>query len=305
MSQVYLDRDEVALVVRQRTRLRDLVTLIRPVQWVKSLLVVPLPLLERGAWTLDGLVHLLGAIMMFILASAVVYVGNDIADRERDRRHPTKRQRPIASGRVSVAVAAGYWVGLLALLVVLLVTVMPVLMWPLAGYLVLNIAYSRWLKHVPMVDMIVVAAGFELRILAGYLAVDVRPSGWLLQSIFLLCLLPILAKRRREFSLPEEARRPVIGVYSAEFIDQLLVLCAGLTTVTFLFYINERMSSHADLASVLLLPLLLFGLFRYLHVVGVKGGSADPVHSLLRDRALVIGAGLFMLAAASASFVLS
>jgi len=280
---------------RTRVRTRDLVRLVRPHQWSKSLLVVPLALLHPGAWTWPGLAALATAVVLFVLASAAVYVNNDIADADHDRRHPSKCDRPIAAGRVPVGPAAALAVTLLTVMVLVAVFTVPLLIAPLGGYVLLNVAYSRWLKHLPLFDLFVVAAGFALRVLTGYLAVGLRPSGWLLLCVFLLCFLPILGKRRRELDLPDQSRRPVLHGYSTAFLDHLLVLNAGLAAVTFVLYIRDWLGPPADLVLVPLLPLVLFGLCQYLHIVLVQRGGADPARGLLRDRALVVNGVLFLL----------
>lgn len=293
-----------AVAVRSRTALRDLFTLVRPGQWPKSLLVVPLVLLHPAAWTWPRPHGAGRGGGLFVLASAVVYVGNDVADAGYDRAHPAKRHRPIAAGRVPVRVAVALGAALFVVLVVATAVTLPVLFAPLGAYVALNAAYSRWLKHVPVAEVFAVAAGFALRVLAGYLATGVRPSGWLLLCVFLLCFLPVLGKRRRELDLPEALRRPVLRGYSAAFLDQLLVLAAGLTVVVFLFFAHERWGARADLVLAAVLLPVLFGLCRYLHVVLVQGGGADPARGLLRDRVL-LGSGVLSVVALAAAGLLS
>ncbi|WP_424531423.1 UbiA prenyltransferase family protein [Sphaerisporangium viridialbum] len=291
MSSTPLDLPPVTVrpAREHRRPARDLLVLLRPHQWVKNLLVVPLPLVHPSAWNLPSLARLAGAVLIFILASSVVYVGNDIADRDRDRRHPVKRHRPIAAGHVSVALAAGAGCALAALLVVLLAVVSPGLAWPVAGYLALNVLYSVWLKHVPVVDLFVVVLGFEARIVAGYQAVGSAPSVWLLLCVFFLCLTLILGKRRREIDDAGSAHRPALAGYSAALVDQMLTLSAGLTAVAFLLFLGGDASSAAsdNLATLVLVPLSLFGLFRYLRILTLQGVDGDPVRALLRDRVIV------------------
>ncbi|WP_103336538.1 UbiA prenyltransferase family protein [Amycolatopsis sp. CA-126428] len=293
-----------AVAVRSRTAPRDLLALVRPGQWPKSVLVVPLVLLHPAAWTWPRPAALAEAVVLFVLASSVVYIGNDLADARYDRGHPAKRHRPIASGRVPVGAAVALGAALLAALVVATAVTRPVLFAPLGAYIALNVAYSRRLKHVPVAEVFAVATGFALRVLAGYLATGVRPSGWLLLCVFLLCFLPVLGKRRRELDLPEPLRRPVLRGYPAAFLDQLLVLTAGLTVVPFLFFALERWGPRADLVLAAALPPVLFGLLRYLHVVLVQAGGADPARGLLRDRVL-LGTGAVVVVALATAGLLS
>lgn len=276
----------------RRSLSRDLLVLVRPHQWLKNLLVVPLPLVAPAAWTPASVARLAVAVVVFTLASALVYIGNDIADRERDRSHPVKCGRPIAAGHVSVALAVALGCALTGVLATLLVLVVPRLAWPVAGYLVLNVLYSTWLKHVPLLDLFAVVLGFELRIVTGYRAVDVTPSTWLLLCVFFLCLMLILGKRRRELEDSGATHRPALAGYSPGLIDQMLTLSAGLTAVAFLFFLSRTppASGFDDLAALLLTPLGLFGLFRYLQILAVHRAGGDPVRALLRDRAIVLTA---------------
>lgn len=272
--------------------LGGLLRLVRPRQWAKNLLVVPLAMLYPETWTAGGVVALAGALAAFTLASAVVYVGNDIADRERDRHHPVKRHRPLASGQVSVPLAIGWGLLLAAALAGLLALAAPALTGPVVGYLALNVAYSYKLKHVPVVDLFLVALGFELRIVAGYVAVGLPLRGWLVPCVFLLCLVLVLGKRRRELDHADAAHRPALGSYTRALIDQLLMLSAGLTATAFLLFLNEDPGQHSGPAVLLLVPMVLLGLFRYLQKVAVSGAGADPVGTLLGDRIIVLAAVL-------------
>lgn len=271
---------------------RDVLALTRPHQWAKSLLVVPLPLLYPAAWTVTGVGRLVAAVVVFVLASAAVYVGNDVIDRDRDRRHPTKRTRPIAAGRVPVSTAVAVGVGLLAAAGAVTTLVEPLLALPVGAYVILNMGYSLRLKHVPVLELFVVASGFPLRIVAGCLAVGISPWGWEMSTAFLLCLMLLLGKRRREVELRDAVHRPVLAAYSARLLDQLLILSAGLAAATFLLFLADGLARFGNLGVLLLLPLILLGLFRYIQLVTVTGGGADPVSTLLRDPVIVVDAML-------------
>lgn len=266
-----------------RGRVRNLLALLRPSQWVKNLLVVPLPLLYPAVWTGPRLAALACTVVAFTLAAAAVYVANDICDRAGDRRHPVKRERPVASGAITLPVAAT--LGLVLLLGVAGVTVLTDMVpaVPIGLYLLINAAYSAGLKHVPVIDVFVVAAGFELRIVAGFVATGLAVDRWLLLFVFLVCLVLVLGKRRREIDLPAHARRPVLRGYTAGLIDQLAMVSSALAAMAFVVFVHEEMGSHADVAILVLTPLVLLGLFRYLQAVAVSGAGADPVRTLLRD----------------------
>lgn len=266
----------------------DLIRVARPVHWAKNVLVVPAALLAVPSVAPATAGHVLLAIAAFTLASVAVYFGNDLADRNRDRMHPVKRLRPIASGRISGAVAVTVAAGVLALLALLLVAVPAVPPGPILAYLMLNVLYSRLLKHVPLVDAGCVAAGFVLRVLEGYLTVGARTATWLLVAVFSLCLLLVLGKRRQELSVGGAEHRPALRGYTVELTDHLIQLTAVLTAVAFLMHLRgeARLGAFAEPAMLASVPLVLFALARYLQVVLLRG-AGDPVRVLLRDRAIV------------------
>jgi decaprenyl-phosphate phosphoribosyltransferase len=273
-----------------RAAWRELLSLTRPGQWPKSLLAVPLALVGAHQLTVTGLIRLGWAVVLFVLASALVYVWNDIADRERDRLHPTKSARPIAGGRVTVPTAAAFGVALALLLAAALLAAPVGTWWPLPVYLVLNVAYSRWLKHVPLVDVFIVAAGFILRVVQGYLAVGAAISVWLLISVFSLSLLLILGKRRFEFSAAGVEHRPSLRGYSAQYLEYLLVLTAVISVTAFLSYLGGGAfgAPYADAALMVSAPCAIFALARYLQLVVVQQGGDEPVRVLMRDRVLIV-----------------
>ena len=248
-----------------------------------------LPLLDPALlrWGNAGRAGL--AVLAFILASAAVYVTNDIADRARDRAHLTKRHRPIASGRVSPWTAGV----LAALLVAGLAAVIGAAVtqwWPLLAYLVVNVAYSLVLKHVPLVDLFVVASGFVLRLVQGYVVIDAPSSGWLTLCVLAVCLLLILGKRRHELRAGGVAHRPALAGYNEHLVDQLLVLTAAITLITYQLYVSTFSAT-----ALLTVPFALFALFRYLQVVLVNAGGGSPVRVLLRDRVMLVNAALWLI----------
>lgn len=286
-------------------RVRDLLALVRPGQWVKNLLVVCVPLVDQESWSLAGLAAAGWAVVAFTVASALVYVVNDIADRHRDRAHPTKRHRPVAAGRIPVPAAALLAVVLAGLLAGVLSRQPWTWSWPVFGYLVLATGYSVVLKHVPLVDVFVVAAGFGLRLMQGYVAIGTEASGWLLTCVFSLCLLLTVGKRRQELATTGGAHRPALRGYTVGLTDQLMVLCAVLTAGAYLLYLRTEapLGGYATPAAVLSAPLALFALFRYLQLVLVHERGENPARMLLRDPPLVVNALLWV--ALSGGFLLA
>jgi decaprenyl-phosphate phosphoribosyltransferase len=273
----------------------DLLRLVRPLHSAKALLLVPIGLVELSPWTLAGLERIGWATLAFILASAAVYVGNDIADRDRDRHHPVKRHRPIAAGRVPVWGGYVYCAGLLALLgAVIVVAVQPY--WPVLAYLALNLAYSRFLKHVPLIDLGTLAAGFVLRVVQGYLALGERITGWLLVTVFSLALVLLIGKRRQELLESGAVHRPALHGYTVELANWLLQITSVFALVAGLMYIGTAAPFGPDYgaaAMVLSTPFALFALFRYLQIMLLGRGGADQVRLLLRDRVIVVTAVLW------------
>ncbi|MFE2103257.1 UbiA prenyltransferase family protein [Streptomyces sp. NPDC059468] len=275
---------------------RDLIRLLRPYQWVKNTIMVPLPLLHPQIWTARGMLHLAAAVVVFTLASSVVYIANDITDRKRDRLHPGKRHRPLAAGRVSVSAAAFTGGAVAAALALLIVLVEPLLAVPVGAYLALNLAYCLGLKHVPVVEIFVVAAGFGLRLITGYVSVQLDTSWWPTLGVYLLATVVVLGKRRSELELTDPSHRPALRGYTKPLVDQLVLLSAGLGVTMLVFFLNTYEPPYGVWAAPVLLPLTLLGLYRYLQIVSTSGGDADPVRTLVRDRIIVATAVLSLLA---------
>ncbi|WP_165985680.1 UbiA prenyltransferase family protein [Streptomyces sp. YIM 98790] len=282
---------------RSRPRLPDLFALLRPGQWAKNVYSMALVALATQAWTLPEAGRLVWMTAVFVLASAAVYIANDLADRESDRRHPVKRNRPIASGRVGVGAATALLVTCLAALAALVALCPLTQWWPVVAYLALNLAYSTGLKHVPLVDAFIVSIGFQLRLVAGHLAVETSASQWLMTAVLAVCLVLILGKRRHELVVNGPAGRPALRGYTVQLIDQMIVICMVVTMVATLLYLTRDapLGGFSEQALLIYAPFMLFGLFRYLQVLVVERGGADPVRVLLRDRPLLLCMAAFAL----------
>jgi decaprenyl-phosphate phosphoribosyltransferase len=217
-----------------------------------------------------------------------VYVGNDIADRRRDLHHPVKRQRPLASGAVPVAVGCLWCAGLAAAVGVAIGTDLAQY-WPVLAYLVLNLAYSSGLKHGPLVDVYVVALGFVLRVVQGYLAAGDQLPGWLLVAVFAVSVALLVGKRRQELLESGPAHRPALRGYSVELADQFIQVTFILGVVASLIYLGTEapLGHYAQPAMLVSVPFVLLGLFRYLKLLLVDDRGSDPVRELLSDRVLI------------------
>ncbi|MET9144525.1 UbiA family prenyltransferase [Streptomyces sp. NPDC004042] len=282
---------------------RALLRLSRPYQWAKNPLVIALPAVLVHQDAARTALAVLWATALFTLASVAVYVLNDITDRERDRLNPAKSHRPLASGALSPRAAWTYLAVIATALAVGVALASPATAWPVLAYLVLNLAYSYRLKHVSLVDSFVVALGFVLRAVQGYLAIGARPSSWLLLTVLSSCLLLVLGKRRRELIDVAGEHRPALAGYSLQLIDCLTMISATLTAVALGICLTAApdASGTAAASAFLTLTVSVFAVFRYLQVLLVGGGGADPVRTLFRDRLLigcgVAWAGLFALLA--------
>ncbi len=272
-------------------RARELVRLLRPQQWVKNGFVLAGLVFGHGWDDTQLVARALSALLAFCLASSAVYAFNDCIDAEQDRSHPEKRTRPVASGAISVAEALTIAVLLaLAGLAVAAFTTWGVAA-AVAGYLALNAAYTLGLKHVPVVDVLALASGFMLRLLAGTAGIGITPSSWLLACGMLLTLFLGFAKRRAELErLAGGAgrHRAVLAAYSVRFLDAAITVCALGMIAAYVFYTlaPETAELHGTGRLVLTVPWVLLGTLRYLFRLRYRGGGGDPSSELLRDPAL-------------------
>jgi len=272
-------------------KLPAFVRLARPHQWVKNAFVLPGLIFGHALGDADKVAAALIATFAFCLMSSAVYALNDVFDRERDREHPDKRHRPVASGEIGPRAGIAFGLLLAAGALALGSVASPLVAAVLAAYALLNVAYSAGLKRIPVVDVFMIAAGFMLRILAGTVGIGIAPSRWLLLCGFLVTLFLGFAKRRAELArLAGDAgrHRPVLDAYSEPFLDGAILACATGMLVTYGFYTvwPSTLALHGpDL--VMTLPFALFGTFRYLYLLRHKGGGGDPSNELLDDRWLL------------------
>lgn len=267
----------------------DLLTLARPGQWPKNVLVVPLVMVDTRVWTIAAVLRLIWAVAVFTACSSATYVVNDIYDKQADRGHPVKRTRPVAALRITLPVAWLYAASLGSVAAVL-ISIFPLTKsWPILGYVALSLAYSRRLKHIPLVEVFVVATGFLLRLGEGYLITGARLPSWLPICVLSLCLLFVLGKRRHELTGTGARHRPALSGYSVQLIDLLILLASVLSITTYLLFLRQEapLGGYARLDTLLCAPFAMFGVFRYLQLVIVQSSGEDPVRILLRDRPMV------------------
>ncbi len=278
-----------------------LLRLLRPHQWLKNSFVFA-GLLFGHAWHDEAKVfQALAAFAAFSLLASAVYVMNDYLDREQDRQHPEKRSRPLAAGTVTPRQALVLGLACLAGGTWLAARHAGQAPWLFAAYVVLNVGYSLGLKHVVILDVFIIAAGFMLRLLAGTTGIGVVPSHWLLLCGLMVTLFLGFAKRRAELVALEAAgatHRRVLEHYTRSLLDQFITLAAAGTLVSYALYTvsAETVALHGSRALILSLPAVLYGLLRYLWRMQREGGGGDPARDLLTDPHLLAAAALWLLA---------
>ncbi len=265
---------------------------MRPRQWTKNAFVFAALIFDGKLTQVPALLHTLAAFVWFCLLSSAVYIINDLADIEKDRAHPDKRRRPLASGELSPRVAI---IGAVVLAVIGLSGAFATGMalgWVVLSYLLLNLAYSFYLKHIVIIDVMSVAAGFVLRVVAGVVVVQVaRFSPWLYVCTTLLALFVALGKRRHEITLLADnasAHRAILDHYTVPFLDQLISLVTSTTIIAYSLYTFSAPNLPPNHLMMLTVPFVLYGMFRYLYLIHVRGLGGAPDELILRDIPFVL-----------------
>lgn len=276
-----------------------LIKTLRPTQWTKNGFVfVPL-IFDVKLFKIEPFSRTLIGFVMLCLISGIVYLINDLVDIEKDRQHPTKCNRPLPSGQLSRSVAIG-----VAILIPVIVLPLSFLLdvnfgLILTGYLVLQIAYSFWLKNLVIVDVMVIAAGFVLRVAAGVPLVHAeRFSPWLYVFTTLLALFLGLGKRRQEIVLLKHQAsntRAILDHYSLPFLDEMMAVVTAGTVMTYALYTFSSENLPKNHTMMLTIPFVIYGIFRYLYVIHIQGNGGAPDEVLLTDRSLQAAVGLFIL----------
>jgi 4-hydroxybenzoate polyprenyltransferase len=280
--------------------LRALIKAMRPRQWIKNgILLAPL-LFDTQITQVSPLLRSLAALILFCLLSSAVYLVNDLYDIEADRQHPKKKDRPIASGKLPVSIAIGAVVGLLIFCLVVGYLLSPWLALIELAYFLLMLLYSRWLKHVPLIDVLVIAAGFELRVMAGLSVITVKYfSPWLFVVTTLLALFIGFGKRRSELAVLAEgatAHRRVLDGYTIPLLDQIITIVSTATIMVYSLYTFSAEITPGSHTMMLTIPFVLYGILRYLWLIQVKHVGGAPEDALMTDRPLQVTVVLWGLA---------
>lgn len=287
-------------------KVTDALRLIRPRQWTKNLAVFAALIFAGRLTHAADVLIVVGAFLSLDLVSSGLYAINDAMDAERDRAHPVKRERPVASG--AIAPEQAYALGGVLLLAGLALAV--ALGWPffaaVGAYLALQLLYGAWLKHVAIVDMLVIAFGFVLRAVAGAFVISVPVSPWLVLCVGLLGLFLATAKRRHELLLlgdDSTSHRPVLAEYSAELLDSFMVTLSAATITSYALYtfFEQRAPGYAMMLTI---PFVIYGVLRYQSIVLTEGQGGRPEEVLLTDRPILATVVLWALAAVTALYVL-
>jgi 4-hydroxybenzoate polyprenyltransferase len=276
---------------------------LRPSQWTKNLIIFAALLFGERLLDLPSVLAAIAAFAIFCGLSGVVYLVNDVADREGDRRHPVKMHRPIASGALPVRIAVMAAVVLGVTSVGAAFVLRPLFGVLAACYLALLAFYSGPLKHIVIIDVLTIAIGFVLRAAAGAVAIDVAISHWLYVLTILLALFLALSKRRHELVLLADGatgHRRILEEYSPYLLDQMIAVVTASTLVAYAFYTvsPETISKFGTDRLGLTLPLPIYGIFRYLYLVHQREGGGSPAEMLLTDRPLLLCSALWAVAVA-------
>jgi 4-hydroxybenzoate polyprenyltransferase len=266
---------------------------LRPKQWTKNLLLFAAAAfsVHKMEWT--DWVYAFAGFVVFCLVSSAVYIMNDVADIEKDKAHPVKRYRPIAAGLIKPSSAISLGIVLLAFSVVSAFSMSTAFGWWTAGYFALNIAYSFYLKHIVIIDIMSIASGFVVRAVAGAAVIGQPSTAWFLVCTMLLALFLAVSKRRHELIVMSDnpmAHRKVLEHYSLQLLDQMISI---VTTSSIISYALFTFTSGHTLHLMWTIPLVVYGIFRYLYLIYQREKGGSPEQVLLEDKPILVTVLLF------------
>jgi 4-hydroxybenzoate polyprenyltransferase len=282
--------------------IKEIIKSLRPHQWTKNFFVFAPLIFSENVFNFPLILKSVLAFALFCVLSGAIYIWNDLRDIDEDKLHPVKSQRPLASGRLEKIPAVVAFV-FLCVLGLSLSFVLNLNFFLLAlGYVLLQLAYSGWLKHVVILDVLLVAAGFLIRVIAGGVAIEVDISAWLLICTFLLALFIALSKRRHELIfLEKEAsnHRPILKEYSPYLLDQMISVVTASTVIAYCLYTisDETIAKFGSSNLIFTVPFVLYGIFRYLYLIHQKCEGGSPESLLIKDKPFFIGILLWIVSA--------
>lgn len=281
--------------------IRPLLVSLRPLQWAKNLFVLAPLVFGHKLGDPEAVGQALLALVAFCCAASTIYLINDIRDREEDRNHPLKRLRPLAAGTlaVPVAIATAVVLGTAAFAIGLLLG--RGFLAALGVYMILSLLYTHWFKHMVILDVMCISLGFVLRVLAGAAATNVEVSRWLFLCTIFLALFLAFSKRRHEITLLAGAasgQRKVLDHYNPAFLDQMINVVTASAVVSYALYSvsPETVAKYNTQDLVYTIPLVLYGIFRYLYLMYQSPGERNPTEAILRDPPFLINMVLWGLA---------
>ncbi len=292
-------------------RISDYFRLMRPEQWVKNFFVVIPLIFSKNLFNVSLFTGSFVTFLSFCLAASSIYVINDIADRDLDRLHPVKKNRPIAANKVSIGAGCSLAVSLLlsSFALLFLFRVHPDAGVPILLYVLMNLLYSFGLKKIVLIDVFIIAAGFILRIVAGGYAIDVKISSWLIMTTLFVSIFLGIAKRRSEFvrasgdnsesssvgTPPGPSTRNVLEDYDLSLIDQILSVSAASVIIAYALYtVSERtVQAFGSESLIFSTVFVVYGIFRYLYLVHKMGLGESPTSALFTDKPTVVNLLLF------------
>ncbi len=277
--------------------IKALLQTMRPRQWTKNIFIFGALVFDKKLFEPVYFLRALAAFVMFCLLSGAVYIINDLGDIEKDRQHPIKRNRPLASGRLTPPAAVGVVTGILVVLLPL-VFVLDVGFGLIAlAYLVNNLLYTFWLKNVVIIDVLSIAAGFVLRVGAGVTVIPTeRFSPWIYVCMTLLALFLGFGKRRHELVLlatDANNHRRVLDEYNLPFLDEMMGVVTASTVMAYAIYTFSAAGLPSNHSMMLTVPFVLYAIFRYLYLIHVRGEGGTPEEILLSDRPFLLDVTLW------------
>lgn len=273
--------------------LKALIKTMRPRQWTKNGFIFFGLIFDKQLFIPESFLRTVAGFFLFCLMSSAVYLFNDIADVEADRQHPEKKTRPVASGILPIRVASTAAMLLAFVTILLGYLLSPPFALLLATYLIINLLYSRWLKHKAILDVMIVSSGFVLRVAAGVVLISPveRFSPWLYMLTILFSLYIGLGKRRAEMNLLADsasAHRKVFDGYTIPLLDQYITIVSGMTIVAYSLYTFSAPNLPENHSMMLTIPFVVYGIFRYLQLIQIGHAAGAPDEVALKDRPLQV-----------------
>lgn len=267
--------------------LKALLKTMRPKQWAKNGFLLAGLIFDRQITNIEALSRSLIGVLLFSLLASSVYIINDISDLDADKLHPKKKNRPIASGALPIGTARIFVIFLLLVVFPTAYFLEPIFALICGLYFILNLSYSAWFKHIVLLDVLVLASFYVIRVIAGVAIITVeRFSPWMYIFTSFLALFLGIGKRRAEYVLAEStgnAHRKVLKSYTLPFLDQLIIIVLTLAILTYSLYTFSAPNLPENHITMLTIPFVIYGIFRYLYIVQVEGRGEAPEEILLSD----------------------